>query len=216
MNLMSELKEINKNSSESILEVLIGFFTRDPITFGEAIIRLLKEAKSIPDIIFWTNFSEFLKEGKFDDEKLRKLAAKLVEDGNNKDNATKIIYAINAIDEPSKAKYISWLTVAVIHDMMALDEYFRLIKVVSRLINSDLIFIADNVEKVLIDTNDCHVEDFLANGLLRSVDGGFAYSERAYNLVEYGIRYGHSVRRPEHIPDRQVVPTDDYGDLEEV
>jgi len=37
----------------------------------------------------------------------------LEESGNKKENATSIVHAVNRIDDPRKARYISWLTISV-------------------------------------------------------------------------------------------------------
>ena len=60
------------------------------------------------------------------------------------------------------------------------------------------------MEKIRIDLKDAHIDDFLSNGLIYSIDGGYAYSDKAYNLVEYGIRRGDKIRRPEVAPGRQI------------
>ena len=70
---------------------------------------------------------------------------------------------------------------------------------------ADLIYISENVEKVMIDSDNIHIDDFLANGLIYSIDGGFAYTDKSYDLVEYGIQRGHNVRRPRKKPERQIL-----------
>lgn len=111
---------------------------------------------------------------------------------------------MHRIDDPRKAKFISWLTLSIINEKIDFDIYFRLIKAIENLVYTDLIYLSENVENVLIASNDLHIDDFLANGLIYSVDGGFAYTDKSYDLVEHGIRRGHSVRRPEKKPGRQV------------
>lgn len=147
----------------------------------------------------------FLQEGKFDYDVLRKLAVKLEESGNKKENATSIVYTVNRIDDPRKAKYISWLTLSVIDNDMDFDKYFRLVKAIENFVYADLVYLSENVENVTIDSNNSHIDDFLANGMIYRIDGGFAYTDKAYDLVEYGIKRGHSVRRPEEKPERQII-----------
>ncbi len=197
--------ELKNNTKTTLLEVLINCFVQDSVDFGKNIIELLHQTKSIPDMILWNNFYLFLQEGKFNYDVLRKLAVKLEESGNKIENATSIVYTINRIDDPRKAKYISWLTLSVIDNDMEFDKYFRLVKAVENFVYADLVYLSENVENVTIDSNNSHIDDFLANGMIYRIDGGFAYTDKAYDLVEYGIMRGHSVRRPEEKPERQIL-----------
>lgn len=197
--------ELKNNTKTTLLEALINCFIQDSVDFGKNIIELLHQTKSIPDMILWNNFYLFLQEGKFNYDVLRKLAVKLEESGNKIENATSIVYTINRIDDPRKAKYISWLTLSVIDNDMEFDKYFRLVKAVENFVYADLVYLSENVENVTIDSNNSHIDDFLANGMIYRIDGGFAYTDKAYDLVEYGIMRGHSVRRPEEKPERQIL-----------
>lgn len=197
--------ELKNNTKTTLLEVLINCFVQDSVDFGKNIIELLHQTKSIPDMILWNNFYLFLQEGKFNYDVLRKLAVKLEESGNKIENATSIVYTINRIDDPRKAKYISWLTLSVIDNDMEFDKYFRLVKAVENFVYADLVYLSENVENVTIDSNNSHIDDFLANGMIYRIDGGFAYTDKAYDLVEYGIMRGHSVRGPEEKPERQIL-----------
>ena len=208
--------ELNDKAKVTLLEALINCFVQNPVDFGKNIIELMHQTKSIPDMILWNNFYLFLQEGNFDYDILRKLAVKLEESGNKQENAACIVYTLNRIDDSRKAKYISWLTLSVIDKDFEFDMYFRLIKVIENLVYSDLIYLSENVENVIIDSSDAHIDDFLANGLIYSIDGGFAYTDKSYDLVEYGIRRGHSIRRPKEKPKRQVLAVTTKDDIDEV
>lgn len=94
---------------------------------------------------------------------------------------------------------------------MEFDKYFRLVKAVENFVYADLVYLSENVENVTIDLNNSHIDDFLANGMIYRIDGGFAYTDKAYDLVEYGIKRGHSVRRPEEKPERQIIAMETEG-----
>lgn len=208
--------ELKDKTKITLLEALINCFVQNPVDFGKNIIELMHQTKSISDMILWNNFYLFLQEGNFDYDILRKLAVKLEESGNKQENAACIVYTLNRIDDSRKAKYISWLTLSVIDKDFEFDMYFRLIKVIENLVYSDLIYLSENVENVIIDSSDAHIDDFLANGLIYSIDGGFAYTDKSYDLVEYGIRRGHSIRRPKEKPERQVLAVTTKDDIDEV
>lgn len=197
--------ELKESMKSTLLEALINCFVQNPMDFGKNITELMRQTKSIPDMILWNNFYIFLKEGNFDYNLLRKLAVRLEESGNKQENAACIVYAMNRIDDIRKVKYISWLTLSVINKEIDFDNYFRLIKTIESLVYADLVYLSENVERVLIDSDDLHVDDFLANGLIYSSDDGFVYTDKSYNLVEYGIRRGHKIRRPKEKPVRQIL-----------
>lgn len=205
-DLLQEIgNELKDKTQGTLLEALINCFIKNPVDFGKNIIELMHQTKSIPDMILWNNFYLFLQEGNFDYDILRKLAVRLEESGNKQENATCIVYTINRVDDPRKAKSISWLTLSLINNEIDFDNYFRLVKTVENLVYADLIYISENVEKVTIDSDNIHIDDFLANGLIYSIDGGFAYTDKSYDLVEYGIQRGHNVRRPRKKPERQIL-----------
>lgn len=199
---------------DKVLIIECLHFIGNPEEFGEKVIALIKEARSIPDMILWTNLYYFLQEGDFDYGQLRKLSAKLEESGNRHDNAAHIVYTINKIDDPKKAGIISRLTQSVINSQIDLALYFRLIKAVDNMIYSDMQYLSENVEKTMIDSEDEHIDDFLANGLIYSIDGGFAYTDKSYDLVEYGISRGKSIRRPSQKPDRQILSVMPDADID--
>lgn len=205
-DLLQEIgNELKDKTKGTLLEALINCFINNPVDFGKNIIELMHQTKSIPDMILWNNFYLFLQEGNFDYDILRKLAVRLEESGNKQENATCIVYTINRVDDPRKAKFISWLTLSLINNEINFDNYFRLVKTVENLVYADLIYISENVEKVTIDSDNVHIDDFLANGLIYSIDGGFAYTDKSYDLVEHGIQRGHNVRRPRKKPERQIL-----------
>lgn len=205
-DLLQEIgNELKDKTQGTLLEALINCFIKNPVDFGKNIIELMHQTKSIPDMILWNNFYLFLQEGNFDYDILRKLAVRLEESGNKQENATCIVYTINRVDDPRKAKFISWLTLSLINNEIDFDNYFRLVKTVENLVYADLIYISENVEKVTIDSGNIHIDDFLANGLIYSIDGGFAYTDKSYDLVEYGIQRGHNVRRPRKKQERQIL-----------
>ncbi len=165
-DLLQEIgSELKNNTKGTLLEALINCFVQNPVDFGKNIIELMHQTKSIPDMILWNNFYLFLQEGNFDYDVLRKLATRLEEGGNKQENATCIVYTINRIDDPRKAKFISWLTLSVINSEIDFDNFFRLIKAIDNLVYADLMYLSENVENVTIDSDNSHIDDFLANGI---------------------------------------------------
>ncbi|MBR1691582.1 MAG: hypothetical protein IJ711_02275, partial [Lachnospiraceae bacterium] len=115
-DLLQEIgNELKGKTKATILEALVNCFVQNPVDFGKNVVELMHQTKSIPDMILWNNFYLFLQEGNFDYDILRKLAVRLEESGNKQENAACIVYTLNRIDDPRKAKFISWLTLSVIN-----------------------------------------------------------------------------------------------------
>ena len=54
----------------------------------------------------------------------------------------------------------------------------------------------------MIFGDDEYIDDFRALGLMKDVDGGFAYTERAFKLVKYSLDYDGNLELPAQYPDR--------------
>lgn len=143
---------------------------------------------------------------------MRKLSERLEEYGNERENAISIIKAIDSVESEKKARHLANLTQSVINSEIDVKLYMRLIHVSKQLIEEDISFLATNITKEMFVDNP-HLDDFFAYGLIRGVDGGYVYTERAWDLVQYGISRGHDVNRPDEIPKRTVfaIGISDYG-----
>lgn len=206
--IIDELKESILPDGDNVMEILVSFITKDPAVFIKEIKRIISTPTSIKDALFWNNFLNFLSEGRFSYEMLRKFSEKLEEEGDSRSSAIKIVESISKIDEPIKARYIANLTQSLINGQIDRLNYFRLINTINSLIGDDLQYIADNIEHSGTILNDKHIDDFVSAGIMRNVEGGYYYTERAYDLVEFGIRKGHNIKRPSHIPDRMIFSTE--------
>ena len=50
---------------------------------------------------------------------------------------------------------------------------------------------------------------------MKEVDGGFAYTKRAFELKKYSLWYEHDVEIPE-IPERQIIAKATNADIEKM
>lgn len=206
--IVDELKESILPDGDNIIEILVGFITKDPVVFIKEIKRMISMPTSVKDALFWNNFLNFLSEGKFSYEMLHKLSEKLEEEEDSRSSAIKIVESISKIDEPIKARYIANLTQSFINGQIDKLNYFRLVNTINSLIGDDLRYIADNVEYSGTIISDLHIDDFVSTGIMRNIEGGYCYTERAYDLVEFGINKGHNIKRPGHIPERMIISTE--------
>lgn len=213
----SYIEVIDQNKStilDLIIDVLFGGSSDKLKLLGDV---LLKDGR-ISDIIFWNNFQMFIKEGSFDVAILRKLSEKLEEHGNKKDYGIAIIKAIDDVESNQKARCLANLTQSVINSEITVENYFRLIHTSKQLIREDIEFLSKKITKETFLENE-HLDDYLVNGLIRQVDGGYVYTDRAWDIVEFGISRGHKIDRPKRIKEREVYSIGggihDFGDEDE-
>lgn len=196
----SFLKEQPDNALEVVIDVLFGG-TSDRL---KLLYKILIEQHSICDMRFLHNFYLFLEEGNFNDSQLRKFSEKLEEVGNKEEYALMILNAIDSIESKCKARCIANITQSVVWNQIDVRKYLRLVHTLKLLIEEDLMYLDRNIrDGIILDVEN--LDDFLTYGILRPVNGGYTYTERAHDIVEHGLRRGHSYKRPTSIPQRDII-----------
>ena len=191
---------IETNALKIVVDVLFG----GPSDKMKLLLEALQRQNSICDMRFMYNFKLFFDEGNFNPDQLRKFSEKLEEQGNKEHYAMMILAAIDSIESAQKARCIANLTQSVIHGQIDTRKYLRLLHTLKLLIEEDIKYLDRNIQGgTLIEIE--HLDDYLVYGILRQVDGGYAYTERAHDLVEHGIKRGHSYHRPSSIPQREII-----------
>lgn len=214
--LIDELKEVMIPEGDNILEIITGFMTKDPAIFLKEIKKMMEKPICISDILFWNNFRNFIIEGKFNYNMIRRISEKLANEGDSRESAVKIVESIRKIDEPIKAKYIANLTNSLVNGLIDKVKYFRLVNVIGSLPGVDLLYVSEHIEYSGVVNDESPIEEFLAVGIMRIVKGGYAYTEKAYDLVEYGIRLGDDVSRPKEILPRLVMTEVTDQDIDDI
>lgn len=209
---------LNQNKAEIldlIIDVLFGGSSDKLKLLGDV---LLKDGR-VSDLIFWNNFQMFLKEGNFDVTILRKFSERLEEHGNKEGYGIAIIKAIDDVESDEKARCLANLTQSVINSEITVEDYFRVIHTSKQLIREDLEFLSRSITAETFLDNE-YLDDYLVNGLIKQVDGGYVYTDRAWDIVEHGICKGHKVNRPNKIKEREVFSIGggvyDFGDEDEI
>lgn len=201
-----QLKPIGRNT----LECIIGFIQGDPISIASCLAKINSETGRISDTIFWDNFKKFLQYGDFSIDKLRKLSEKLEEYGDKNDMAIRIIKMIDDIDSEEIARCLANLSQSVINEEITVNNYFRLIRTLRMLVPEDLAYMGQNVRKETF-TESPYLDDYIVSGIIREVDGGYVYTERAWELLKYGISRGHGIEIPDKIKERPITSLDFEG-----
>ena len=90
-----EIQDASANLLEDILNALLG----NPISLGKVFLAFSKSPFFIREQIFWTKFEAFLDGVYLDENDRDKLRTKLVEDGNAKDNAFRLLDSIDRAEK---------------------------------------------------------------------------------------------------------------------
>lgn len=206
----TEIKEYGKTMFEELVSAIAG---GDISALGKLIKDICNSPYFVREQIFWQNFIDYLDNACEDEEELRKLSAKLAEDGNSYENTKRIIKIIDDVGTKKKTVYISNLTRACCMGNISVSKFFKLSQCIVRLTDEDLMFLCDNISPQIIDTDEEYIDDFRNCGLMKEIDGGFVYTRRAYELKKFSLSYGHDVVIPE-IPDRQIITSTTEADIE--
>ena len=103
---------------------------------------------------------------------------------------------------------------------MAISEkryYFLYVKAAENLINEDLVYLSDNVEKQIISEDDDHFDEFLANALIYQADDlKYYFSPKAYDVVEFGVRWPNAVNRLKEFPPHVSEQKGTYADIDRI
>jgi len=213
VNSFFETAKQNKNGLiDAIIDVIFGG-TTDKL---KLIVKCLMDDGRISDLLFLNNFEMFLRNGNFDRTQLRKFSGTLEEQGNKKAYAIALLKAISDVDSEEKARCLANLTQSVSWLEINLEKYFRLVHTLKQLVAEDLVFLSNSICKGKFLENK-YLDDYIVLGLIREVDGGYVYTERAWELVKYGISRGHDVIIPNEIEKRSVfsMGLSDYGEEED-
>ncbi|SFP39538.1 hypothetical protein SAMN04487928_101231 [Butyrivibrio proteoclasticus] len=232
---MDEIKKIVKSDTiiveaGTFVENAIGVFTKDPA----AILATVQQIRSLPftirDGIFWENFYAFLTHvydfdentGTLRDHNRKKLAELLAEQTPNeeaeyegspdklRENAKRLIKLIDDASTVQKAVYYANLARAALNMKITRNLFFKLCNCVRYLTEEDLIFLIDDIQKTgtaTIEDDRDTIDDFRAVGILMEVDGGFSYTQRAIDLVKFGLMYEKDVKILGEVQQRQMTGT---------
>lgn len=214
-----------KTEAENFYPDIIGVLKMNPVSA----MRLIKNTKHLPstirDNIFFECFEAYLLNlNKYDSEKqqfmednLRQLAIALAEAGPNQEagyegNAEKlyeyskrIVKMLDDCGTIQKAVYLANISRAAAKREIDKRDFFKLGQCIRMLTEEDLLFLKKDIREGTINGDADYIDDFRGVGLMYEVEGGFAYSRRAFQLLRYALDYERDRGIPEKFPERNVV-----------
>lgn len=216
-----------KTAVKDLYQSILGVFSLDPV----AAIGLIKEVKNLPstirDGIFVECFEAYIlnlneyddKKKQFIEDNLSKMAIALAEVSPNQESgyegdadrlreySKRIVKLIDDCGTVQKAVYLANISRAFAKQEIDKSVLFKLGQCIRMLTEEDLLFLSKNVREGTIVDGD-YVDDFRGLGLMYEVDGGFAYSRKAYLLLKHALNYEGNVCIPEKFPVRTVISFD--------
>lgn len=241
MNILSTMKNTVssrtvKSTAKDFYHNILDVFSMDPV----AVVELIKEVKKLPstirDGIFFECFEAYIlnlneydcKKKMFIEDNLKKMAVSLAEVNPNEEAnyegnfnrlheySKRIVKLIDDCGTIQKAVYLANISRAFAKDAIDKREFFKLGQCLRMLTEEDLMFLKKNIKEGTVSGAGDYVDDFRGVGLMYEVDGGFAYSPRAFKLLKYALDYEGDVRIPEKFPERNVIATMTEDEIDEI
>ena len=240
MGMLNNMKETlvsdtSKSIGKEIANDIYDTLNMDPRAAKELIETLKSLRPSVRDGIFYECFETYLlnlngydsNKDIFIEDNLRKMAECLAEVSPNEDAhyvgdpdrlreyAKRIVKLIDDCGTNQKAFYIANISRALANKFISKAQFFKLAQCIRMLTEEDLLFLTSNVTDEIIEDEAEYLDDFRGLGLMYEVNGGFAYSQRAFLLLKYALRYEEKIEIPETFPDRNIISTASVEEVEE-
>ena len=240
MKVIKEIKEVVasntvKNVAKNYYQSVVETFKLEPLDAINRIRSLMDLPGTIRDGIFFECFENYiLRLNEYDFEKkqfernnLKKLMELLATVSPNeeagylgnsdqlREYSKRIVKLIDDCGTIEKAVYLANVSRAFVKESIDRNTFFKLGQCIRLLTDEDLIFLKENVKMGVI-SDGAYIDDFRGQGLMYDVDGGFAYTKRAFELLKYGLAYESNAKIPETFLDRNVISFATNDDISEM
>lgn len=137
-----EVKEVSEDIFEDTIKAILG----DPFSVGKILFTIMKFPFFFREQIFWPKMKAFLN-GVYtnDDDDKAKLRAKLNENGEERDNACRLIECIDRAETQQKIRYLINATRCLLVEFIDLQTFFRICHVIKNTLEEDLQFLRKNI-----------------------------------------------------------------------
>ena len=213
-----------KTAVRDLYNKVLDVISLDPL----AAIDLIKQSKALPttvrDGIFFEAFEAYIlnlndydsDKKEFIENNLQNMAISLAEVSPNQESgyegddvrlheySKRIVKLIDDCGTIQKAVYLANISRIFAKHEIDKKDFFKFGQCIRMLTEEDLLFLKENIREGTIDGDGDYIDDFRGLGLMYEVEGGFAYSKRAFRLREYALEYERTVYIPEKFPERQV------------
>ena len=225
-----------KDVAVELVEDLIGVLQKSPVESLKLFYDIKNANSKIRDGIFLECFLVFLlnsaeydvKKQEFVNLKMDSFVKMLAESSPNYESgyqgnpellneyAKRIIKIIDDCGTIQKSYYIACLARAVRYKRIDVNKFFKLSHCVRNLTEEDLFFLSNNLTDKIISEDEEYIDDFKSLGLMKDVEGGFAYTGRAFDLRNYALNYEAHPLIPNSLPKRYMPSTSASIDEKEI
>ncbi|MFR5815019.1 hypothetical protein [Hominisplanchenecus sp.] len=192
-----EIRDTSANLLEDILNALLG----NPISLGKVLFTVSKSPFFIREQIFWTKFETFLDGVYLDENNRDKLRTKLVENGNEKDNAFRLLDSIDRAETKQKINYLINATRCLLVNFIDRSKYFRICHAITHTLDEDLVFLGEHIAEKDIPYSP-YTQGLLTAGLMYQsvIDANgeqkYSFTPLAKIVDQYAISYDNIERYP--------------------
>lgn len=192
-----EIQDASSNMLEDIISAVMG----DPISVGKVMLAILKSPLFIREQLFWMKMEAFLDGVYLSGDDCAKLCATLTEDGENQNNALRLIESIDRAETQQKIRYLINATRCLLTDFIDRPTYFRICHAITHTLEEDLVFLGEHINESDISYST-YVQGLLTSGLMyQSVidannDQKYSFTPLAGIVDQYAISYDNIERYP--------------------
>lgn len=207
-NALFEIKNIvDSGNSKDVIDTAIGILKQDPSAIAKLIPMVKNTPLQIRENIYLNKFIKFVQGVEDIQENLQesvKLSEKLFSDEENgNDNAIRILNCIEKIDSEKKVDYMISATRSFLLNMIDVEEYFRILKVITETLYEDLLFLKENIIKTDKLKGNRNVLALSNAGLAIQcvIDSNVDIEEQFYNITKLGMsvdKYAISIDDDKH------------------
>lgn len=214
-----------KNELEKSYQNIFNLLSNDPRAIIDSIRQIRELPLTIRDGIFFECLEQYIlninlydeQQEKFIENNLKNFSIALADVSPNQESdyeedierlheySKRIIKLIDDCGTVQKAVYLAHISRAFSKHEIDKRDFFKLAQCLRMLTEEDLLFLKENISTNIVKEDDEYIDDFRGLGLMYEVDGGFAYSKRAFRLLEYALEYERSINIPESFPERTMI-----------
>lgn len=225
-----------KNELGKSYQNIFNLLSNDPWAIIDAIKQVRELPSTIRDGIFFDCLESYIlniskydeHQGKFVENNLKRLGIALADVSPNQESgyvgdverlheySKRIIKLIDDCGTVQKAVYLANISRAFVDCQINKREFFKLAQCLRMLTEEDLLFLKENINGGIVTEDGEYIDDFRGLGLIYEVDGGFAYSQRAFRLLKYALEYEQSISIPESFPERIMMSAISDKDIDKL
>jgi hypothetical protein len=190
-----------RDASTNLLEDTINAVLGDPISIGKIIIAIAKSPFFIREQLFWAKMETFLNGVYLNEDDRAKLCARLTEDGENQDNALRLVENIDRAETQQKIRYLINATRCLLAEFIDRSTYFRICHALTHTLEEDLLFLREHIKESKLPYSQ-YAQGLLTTGLMYQsvIDGNgdqkYSFTTIAELVDRYAVSYDNLERYP--------------------